>query len=164
MRRSRRVISVGRMSVAFIGLYHLAGQPAQGWQRSRRPNSNWRLPPKVIKDIHSASRMGSGAYRLVCGHSKYMTTTRVTVTIDAGVLADAQAVAAEHGMSVSAWISQCTKRETMRDALRRHRDWCATAGLAGDSYEQYRAQLIADAGAELDRLGEARWSGASDAG
>jgi hypothetical protein len=84
-----------------------------------------------------------------------MPTTRITVTIDVGVLADAQAAAVEHGMSASAWISHCTKRETMRDALRRHQDWCAAEGLAGDSYEQHRAQVSADARAELDRLAEA---------
>jgi hypothetical protein len=89
---------------------------------------------------------------------KYMASTKVTVTMDAGVLADARAAAAEHGMSVSPWITRCTKRETMRDALQRHQDWCAAEGLAGNSYEQERAEVTAGAVAELDdalRRGEA---------
>lgn len=71
--------------------------------------------------------------------------------MDEGVYQDAAAVAAEHGMSVSAWISRCTRLETMRDALTRHQQWCAAAGLTGPVYEQQQAQLIASAAAEMDR-------------
>ena len=66
-------------------------------------------------------------------------------------------------MSVSAWISRCTRAETMRDALTRHQQWCATEGLSRPDYEQQRAHLVADAAAELDRLGAARGRDASDA-
>jgi hypothetical protein len=92
-----------------------------------------------------------------------MATTRVTITMDDGVYQDATAAAAEHGVSVSAWISRCTRLETMRDALRRHQQWCAAEDLTGAAYEQQRAHLAADATAELDRLGEARARDASDA-
>ncbi|HET9255008.1 MAG TPA: hypothetical protein VFO16_07365, partial [Pseudonocardiaceae bacterium] len=85
-----------------------------------------------------------------------MSTTWVTITIDEGVYQDAVAVAAEHGMSVSAWISRCTRLETMRDALARHARWCAAAGLTGPAYDQQRAQLIVGAVTEMDRLSEAR--------
>jgi hypothetical protein len=81
-------------------------------------------------------------------------TTRVTITIDEGTLHDATDAASEHGMSVSAWITRCTERETRRDALARHQQWCAAEGLSGDSYGQHRSQLIADAAAELDRRSE----------
>ncbi|MCA1696645.1 MAG: hypothetical protein LC749_19060 [Actinobacteria bacterium] len=92
-----------------------------------------------------------------------MPTTRVTITMDDGVYQDALAAAAEHQMSVSAWISRCTWAETMRDALTRHQQWCAAEGLSGTDYEQQRAHLAADAAAELDRLGTARARNASDA-
>ena len=92
-----------------------------------------------------------------------MATTRVTITMDEGVYQDALAAAAEHGMSVSAWISRCTRAETMRDALTRHQQWCAAEGLSGADYEQQRAQLAADGVAELDRLGATRGRNASDA-
>ncbi|MGH3513179.1 MAG: hypothetical protein ACRDRB_12985 [Pseudonocardiaceae bacterium] len=92
-----------------------------------------------------------------------MSTTRVTITMDDGVYQDALAAAAEHGMSVSAWISRCTRAETMRDALTRHQQWCAAEGLTGPDYDQQRARLAADAAAELDRLGAARGRNASDA-
>ncbi|MDQ5855920.1 MAG: hypothetical protein M3302_06360 [Actinomycetota bacterium] len=46
--------------------------------------------------------------------------------------------------------------ESMRDALTRHQQWCATEDLAGPAYAQQRAQLAADAATELDRLGETR--------
>jgi hypothetical protein len=88
-----------------------------------------------------------------------MATKRVTITIDEGVYQDAATAAAEHGVSVSAWISRCTQRETMRDALTRHQQWCAAEGLTGPGYEQQRAQLLVDAAAELDRLGKARDAG-----
>jgi hypothetical protein len=97
--------------------------------------------------------------RIVAG----MSTTRVTITMDDGVYQDALAAAAEHGVSVSAWISRCTRLETMRDALRRHQQWCAAESLTGPSYEQQRAQLAAEAAAELDRLGQAHGQGATDA-
>ena len=80
-----------------------------------------------------------------------------------GVYQDALASAAEHGMSVSGWISRCTRAETMRDALTRHQQWCAAEGLSGSDYEQQRAHLAADAAAELDRLGAARGRNAGDA-
>jgi hypothetical protein len=80
-----------------------------------------------------------------------MSTTRVTITMDEGVYQDAQAAAAEHGMSVSAWISRCARVETLRDALSRHQQWCAAEGLSGPGYDERRAQVLADAGAELDR-------------
>lgn len=92
-----------------------------------------------------------------------MPTTRVTITIDDGVYQDAIVAAAEHGVSVSAWISRCTRLETMRDALMRHQQWCAAEDLTGPAYEQQRAHLGAEAAAELDRLGEARGRDASDA-
>ena len=92
-----------------------------------------------------------------------MPSTRVTITMDDGVYRDALAAAAEHQMSVSAWISRCTRAETMRDALTRHQQWCAAEGLSGPDYEQQRTQLAADAAAELDRLGAARARNASDA-
>jgi hypothetical protein len=85
-----------------------------------------------------------------------MSTTRVTITMDEGIYQDAVAVAAEHGMSVSAWISRCTRLETMRDALGRHAQWCAAAGLTGPAYDQQRTQLIVDAATEMDRLSDAR--------
>lgn len=84
--------------------------------------------------------------------------------MDDGVYQDAVAAAAEHEMSVSAWISRCTRLETMRDALTRHQQWCAAEGLTGPGYEEQRAQLATDAAAELDRLGTARARGAGDAG
>jgi hypothetical protein len=84
------------------------------------------------------------------------TTTTVTVNMDVGVLADARATAAEHGMSVSAWITWCTRRETMRDALQRHREWCAAVGLTGEAYLQGRAEMLSAAAAELDRLDKAQ--------
>jgi hypothetical protein len=80
-----------------------------------------------------------------------------------GVYQDALAAAAEHGMSMSAWISRCTRVETMRDALARHQQWCAAEVLTGSAYEQQRAQLAAEAAAEVKRLGEARGRDASDA-
>jgi hypothetical protein len=92
-----------------------------------------------------------------------MPTTRVTITMDDGVYQDALAAAAEHGLSVSAWISRCTRLETMRDALRRHQQWCAAEGLAGPTCEQQRSHLAADAAAELDRLDHARGRNAGDA-
>ena len=92
-----------------------------------------------------------------------MSTTRVTITIDDGVYQDALAAAAEHKMSVSAWISRCTRLETMRDALTRHQQWCAAQSLTGPSYEQQQAHLTAEAAAELDRLGQARGRGGADA-
>lgn len=92
-----------------------------------------------------------------------MSTTRVTITMDEGVYQDAAAAALEHGMSVSAWISRCTRMETMRDALARHQQWCAAEGLAGSAYEQQRAQLASEAAIELDRLGTERGRDASDA-
>ncbi len=92
-----------------------------------------------------------------------MPTTRVTITIDEGVYQDALAAAAEHGVSMSAWISRCTRLETMRDALGRHQQWCAAERLAGPAYEEQRAQLASEAAAELDRLGQARGRDASDA-
>jgi hypothetical protein len=88
-----------------------------------------------------------------------MSTTRVTITMDEGVYQDAATVAAEHEMSVSAWISRCTLQETMRDALTRHQQWGATAGLTGPAHDQQRAQVIADAAAEMERLGKARDTG-----
>ena len=51
----------------------------------------------------------------------------------------------------------------MRDALKRHQQWCAAEDLTGPVYEQQRAHLAAEAAAELDRLGEARGRDASDA-
>ena len=101
------------------------------------------------------------AYCLVCVWCTVigMSTTRVTITMDEGVYQDAVTVAAEHGMSVSAWISRCTRLETMRDALARHQQWCAAAGLTGPAYEQHRAQMLADTAAEMDRLGTARDTG-----
>lgn len=92
-----------------------------------------------------------------------MSTTRVTITIDDGVYQDAVAAAAENGMSVSAWISRCTRLETMRDALTRHQQWCAAEGLIGTTYEQQRAQLAIDAAAELGRLHQDRAQGGTDA-
>lgn len=83
--------------------------------------------------------------------------------MDDGVYQDAVAAAAEHGVSVSAWISRCTRLETMRDALTRHQQWCAAERLSGPGYEQQHAQLAADAAAELDRLGDARGRDATDA-
>ena len=83
--------------------------------------------------------------------------------MDEGVYQDALAAAAEHQMSVSAWISRCTRAETMRDALTRHKQWCAAEGLSGPDDEQQRAHLAVDAAAELDRLGAARGRDASDA-
>ncbi len=83
--------------------------------------------------------------------------------MDDGVYQDAVAAAAEHGVSVSAWISRCTRLETMRDALTRHQEWCAAEGLSGPAYEEQRAQQATDAAAELDRLGSARSRGADDA-
>lgn len=88
-----------------------------------------------------------------------MSTTRVTITMDEGVYRDAAEVAAEHGMSVSAWISRCTRLETMRDALTRHQKWCTAAGLTGLDYEQQQAQILTDAAAELDRLSQTRDAG-----
>jgi hypothetical protein len=44
----------------------------------------------------------------------------------------------------------------MRDALARHAQWCADAGLTGPAYEQQRAHVIVDAATELDRLANAR--------
>lgn len=92
-----------------------------------------------------------------------MSTTRVTITMDDGVYQDAVSAAAEHGMSVSAWITRCTRAETMRDALTRHQQWCAAEGLTGSAYEQQRAQLAAEAATELDRLSAARGRNNSDA-
>ncbi|MGH3985452.1 MAG: hypothetical protein ACRDST_22880 [Pseudonocardiaceae bacterium] len=92
-----------------------------------------------------------------------MPTTRVTITMDGGVYQDAAVAALEHGMSVSAWISRCTRIETMRDALARHQQWCAAEGLAGPVYEEQRAQLASEAATELDRLGAERGRDASDA-
>ena len=103
------------------------------------------------------------AYCLICTIIAAMSTTRVTITIDEGVYQDALAAAAEHGMSVSAWISRCTRLETMRDVLTRHQQWCAAEGLTGPDYEQRRAHLAADAATELDRLGQSRGQNASDA-
>jgi len=79
---------------------------------------------------------------------------------------DALAAAAEHQMSVSAWIARCTRLETMRDALTRHQQWCAAEGLAGPAGpagEEGRARVVAEAAAELDRLAQARGRNASDA-
>ncbi|MGH3931997.1 MAG: hypothetical protein ACRDTF_18710 [Pseudonocardiaceae bacterium] len=92
-----------------------------------------------------------------------MPTTRVTITMDDGVYQDAVATAAEHGVSVSAWISRCTRLETMRDALTRHQQWCTAEDLTGPADEQQRAHLTADAAAELDRLSQARRRNADDA-
>jgi hypothetical protein len=92
-----------------------------------------------------------------------MATTRVTITMDDGVYQDALAAAAEHGVSVSAWISRCTRLETMRDALTRHQQWCAAEGLTGPAHEQRHARLTTDAAAELDRLGQTRRRGSGDA-
>jgi hypothetical protein len=86
----------------------------------------------------------------------------VTVTMDDGVYQDALAAAAEHGVNVSAWVSRCTRLETMRDALARHQQWCAAEGLTGIAAEQQRVHLLAEVAAELDRLGEARGREASD--
>lgn len=83
--------------------------------------------------------------------------------MDDGVYQDAAAAATEHGVSVSAWISRCTRAETMRDALKRHQQWCAAEDLTGPVYEQQRAHVAAEAAAELDRLGEAHGRDASDA-
>lgn len=85
-----------------------------------------------------------------------MAATRVTVTMDEGVYRDACDAAAEHGVSVSAWITRCTRTETMRDALARHQGWCASEGLTGAEHEERQAQVIADAAAEFDRLAESR--------
>lgn len=85
-----------------------------------------------------------------------MTTTRVTITMDEGTYRDAADAAAEHGMSVSAWITRCTQLETTRDALARHQDWCAAEGLTGAGYEDRHARVITGAAAELDRAAEAR--------
>jgi hypothetical protein len=92
-----------------------------------------------------------------------MPTTRVTITIDEGVYQDAAAAALEHGMSVSAWISRCTRIETMRDALARHQQWCAAESLAGPAYEEQRAQLVSEAADELDRLSAEHGRDAGDA-
>jgi hypothetical protein len=92
-----------------------------------------------------------------------MSTTRVTITIDDGVYQDALAAAAEHQMSVSAWIARCTRLETMRDALTRHQQWCAAEGLTGPDSEERRAHVVAGAAAELDRLAQVRGRNASDA-
>lgn len=92
-----------------------------------------------------------------------MPTTRVTITMDDGVYQDTLTAAAEHGMSVSAWITRCTRLETMRDALTRHQRWCADEGLTGPDYEQQRAHVAADAAAELDRLSASRGRNDSDA-
>jgi hypothetical protein len=54
-----------------------------------------------------------------------------SITIDDGVYQDALAAAAEHEVSVSAWITRCTRLETMRDALTRHQQWCAAEDLIG---------------------------------
>jgi hypothetical protein len=83
--------------------------------------------------------------------------------MDDGVYRDALAAATEHGVSVSAWISHCTRLETMRDALTRHQQWCAAEDLTGPEYEDQRAHLATDAAAEQDRLGKARDQDASDA-
>lgn len=92
-----------------------------------------------------------------------MSTTRVTITLDDGVYQDTLAAAAEHGMSVSAWITRCTRLETMREALTRHQQWCAAEGLTGPTVEEERAHLAAEAGAELDRLNQDHGRNASDA-
>jgi hypothetical protein len=86
----------------------------------------------------------------------------VMITMGDGVYQDAVAAAAEHGMSVSAWVSRCTRLETMRDGLTRHQQWCVAEGLTGPAYELQRAHLAVAAVAELDRLGEACGSDASD--
>jgi hypothetical protein len=91
-----------------------------------------------------------------------VSTTRVTITLDDGVYQDALAAAAEHRMSVSAWIARCTRLETMRDALTRHQQWRAAEGLTGAASEEGRAHVVAEA-AELDRLAQARGRNASDA-
>jgi hypothetical protein len=105
------------------------------------------------------------AYQTVCGGGTVLSvsTTRVTITLDDGVYQDALAAAAEHQMSVSAWIARCTRLETMRDALTRHQQWCAAEGLAGPAGEEGRARVVAEAAAELDRLAQARGRNASDA-
>jgi hypothetical protein len=92
-----------------------------------------------------------------------VSTTRVTITIDDGVYQDALAAAAEHGMSVSAWITRCTRLETMRDALTRHQQWCAAEGLTGPASDEQRSHLTAEAAAELERLNQVRGRNASDA-
>lgn len=92
-----------------------------------------------------------------------MPATRVTITMDEGVYRDAAAAALEHGMSVSAWISRCTRLETMRDALGRHQQWCAAEGLAGPGYEEQRAELASEAAIELDRVGAEPGRHANDA-
>lgn len=83
--------------------------------------------------------------------------------MDDGVYQDALTAAAEHGTSVSAWITRCTRLETMRDALTRHQQWCSDEGLSGADYEQRRGHLVADAAAELDRLSAERGRHDSDA-
>ncbi|MGH3927180.1 MAG: hypothetical protein ACRDTT_30665 [Pseudonocardiaceae bacterium] len=92
-----------------------------------------------------------------------MSTRRVTITIDDGVYQDALAAAAEHGVSVSAWIAHCTRLETMRDALTRHQQWCAAEGLTEPIADEQRSLLTAKAAAELDRLNQVRSRNASDA-
>ncbi len=82
--------------------------------------------------------------------------------MDDGVYQDALAASAEHGVSVSAWISRCTRLETMRDALTRHQQWCAAEDLTGSAYEQQRAHLATETAAELDRLDQTRSRDASD--
>ncbi len=66
--------------------------------------------------------------------------------MDDGVYQDALTAAAEHGMSVSAWITRRTRLETMRRALTRHQRWCADEGLTGPDYEQQSAHVAADVG------------------
>lgn len=87
----------------------------------------------------------------------------MTITIEVGVYQDALAAAGEHHMSVSAWISRCTRVETMRDALTRHQQWCASEDLTGPEHDQQRAQLVADTAAELDRLSQQRGRDTHDA-
>lgn len=92
-----------------------------------------------------------------------MSTTRVTITMEQGVYQDALTAATEHGMSVSAWISRCTRVETMRDALARHQRWCAAEGLTGPASDEHRSRLAAEAATELDRLSHDRARNAGDA-
>lgn len=90
-----------------------------------------------------------------------MATIRVTITIDEGVYEDAKETAAEHGMSVSSWISRCTQRETMRTALTRHHQWSQEAGLNDEEHWARQSQIIRDCHEELDRREQARNSDAA---
>ncbi|HKE52973.1 MAG TPA: hypothetical protein VKE25_15825 [Actinomycetes bacterium] len=85
-----------------------------------------------------------------------MATQKITITIDEGVLEDAAEMAAQRGLSLSTWISQCTHNHTYREALVDAQAHRAQLRASDPSYGEWQTRLLAQQSERARRLADER--------